>query len=527
MYVPCTEDLVVHCLFVAFQNACFEQLRTKEQLGYIVACQTHTTENILSFQVIIQSALYNASYLTERAEAFLETFGDTMKSLAENSKGFEDLKQSLVDFLQSRDLSLLDATNRFWEEISNNQYQFDQVNQLVSMINSVTIESVVQFYNRYLDGRSGERRRFVVELYGRGRSIPKGSPDKNVRILHEGDLTSFKRNASFYGNLDSDDVIKPDIDNRRYKVIHLSNELRVLLISDPETDYGAASMSVNVGSMSNPPEVIGLAHFCEHMLFLGTKKYPNESSYAGFLSQHGGYDNAFTEEEQTNYFFEVEQQSLFEALDRFAQFFIAPLFTKSSTKREMHAVDSEHQKNLDSENRWVWQLTKDLAKPVSRFHRFTTGNINTLNVDNVHSKLLEFYKKHYSSNQMQLVVLGRESIENLTSYVANVFSLIPNKHVDAPCFPVYPYPPGYTGKQVWIPVVTDSHTLIMKWPVQPVQENYRSNPFGYLSYLLGDDGPGSVVAVLRDSGWATALSAAVPIDMESFSMFQVSLRLVT
>jgi secreted Zn-dependent insulinase-like peptidase len=54
----------------------------------------------------------------------------------------------------------------------------------------------------------------------------------------------------------------------------------------------------------------------------------------------------------------------------------------------------------------------------------------------------------YSSSQMQLVVLGQEGIENLTSYVANIFSPIQNKHIHAPSFPLYPYPPGYMGKQV-------------------------------------------------------------------------------
>ena len=52
----------------------------------------------------------------------------------------------------------------------------------------------------------------------------------------------------------------------------LTNDLKVLLISDPETDISAASLSVNVGSMSDPWEIQGLAHFLEHMLFMGTKK---------------------------------------------------------------------------------------------------------------------------------------------------------------------------------------------------------------------------------------------------------------
>ena len=45
--------------------------------------------------------------------------------------------------------------------------------------------------------------------------------------------------------------------------------LQVLLVSDPSTDKAAAAMDVHIGHMSDPSNLPGLAHFCEHMLFLG------------------------------------------------------------------------------------------------------------------------------------------------------------------------------------------------------------------------------------------------------------------
>lgn len=82
----------------------------------------------------------------------------------------------------------------------------------------------------------------------------------------------------------------------------------------------------------------------EHMLFLGTDKYPDEKEYGAFISANGGYTNAWTGSENTNYHFNVNWPHLEPALDRFAQFFISPLFTASATDREMQAVDSEHAK---------------------------------------------------------------------------------------------------------------------------------------------------------------------------------------
>src|SRR5690606_36124055 len=69
-----------------------------------------------------------------------------------------------------------------------------------------------------------------------------------------------------------ENILKPREDKRHYLGLELENKLKVLLISDPETDISAASLTVHVGSMSDPLELQGLPHFLEHMLFMGTKK---------------------------------------------------------------------------------------------------------------------------------------------------------------------------------------------------------------------------------------------------------------
>ncbi|KAJ3257040.1 Insulinase (Peptidase M16) [Boothiomyces macroporosus] len=67
-------------------------------------------------------------------------------------------------------------------------------------------------------------------------------------------------------------ILKPDNDDREYVAIRLENELEVLLISDPKTDKSSAALDVHVGHLSDPDDVAGLAHFCEHLLFMGTEK---------------------------------------------------------------------------------------------------------------------------------------------------------------------------------------------------------------------------------------------------------------
>lgn len=189
-------------------------------------------------------------------------------------------------------------------------------------------------------------------------------------------------------------------DARTYGYFKLGNGLRVLVISDNETQLSAAAMDVAVGSFSDPPSYTGLAHFCEHMLFYGSQKYPQENAYSDFLSSHGGYDNAYTSFENTNYFFRVSSDYLPEALDRFAQFFISPILVQDGVSREVNAVDAEHRKNLQNDGWRLWQLLKQVSNPYHPMHKFNTGNLETLDKPGVLNELKNFYYTHYSANQV-------------------------------------------------------------------------------------------------------------------------------
>lgn len=72
-------------------------------------------------------------------------------------------------------------------------------------------------------------------------------------------------------------------DKRTYRYIKLANHLKCLLVKDTETQHSAATVFVQSGSLNDPKGTDGLAHFCEHMLFLGTQKYPEENYYSKFI----------------------------------------------------------------------------------------------------------------------------------------------------------------------------------------------------------------------------------------------------
>jgi len=79
---------------------------------------------------------------------------------------------------------------------------------------------------------------------------------------------------------DGIEIKKSGLDKKTYKYLTLPNKLRVILINNPDADKGSASLDVKVGVSLDPKPLYGTAHFLEHMLFMGTKKYPKENEYS-------------------------------------------------------------------------------------------------------------------------------------------------------------------------------------------------------------------------------------------------------
>ncbi|KAJ2738190.1 metalloprotease, partial [Coemansia sp. BCRC 34301] len=81
-------------------------------------------------------------------------------------------------------------------------------------------------------------------------------------------------------------IEKSGNDKRQHRLVRLPNNLVALCVQDDDAKESAVSLSVNVGSNANPIELQGLAHFLEHMMHLGTAKYPDEKEYKAFLAKN-------------------------------------------------------------------------------------------------------------------------------------------------------------------------------------------------------------------------------------------------
>ncbi|CAG8979190.1 hypothetical protein HYALB_00000326 [Hymenoscyphus albidus] len=342
----------------------------------------------------------------------------------------------------------------------------------------------------------------------------------------------------------TDRLETPTLDDRSYRVIRLPNQLEVLLVHDAETDKASAAMDVNVGNFSDEEEMPGMAHAVEHLLFMGTKKYPIENAYSQYLSSHSGSSNAYTGATSTNYYFEVaakpaedagpeESSPLYGALDRFAQFFIDPLFLDSTLDRELRAVDSENKKNLQSDQWRLHQLEKSLSNPKHPYCHFSTGNFEVLKTQpeargvDVRQKFMDFHEKHYSANRMKLVILGRESLDELEEWAADLFAGVRNKDLPQNRWETeVPFGEGDLLTQCFTKPVMDSRELNLTFPFMDEELLFESQPSRYISHLIGHEGPGSIMAYIKSKGWANGLSAgAYPVCPGTPGIFNCQIRL--
>ena len=198
-------------------------------------------------------------------------------------------------------------------------------------------------------------------------------------------------------------LLNPDLKERATAKLRLSNGMEALLISDEGASQSAVAVAVGAGSWRDPLEYPGMAHFCEHMLFMGTEKYPSENEFFSLISDYAGSTNAFTAPNRTVYMFSSETDGFTALLDRFAHFFIDPLFNPANIAREMHAVDQEFAKNIENDSWREYMIFKETGSQEHPNRLFSTGNSETL-AKIPQSALKEWHKAHYVAGKMHLVL---------------------------------------------------------------------------------------------------------------------------
>lgn len=305
-------------------------------------------------------------------------------------------------------------------------------------------------------------------------------------------------------------IVKSPNDDRQYGAVLLPNGLQVVLVSDPTLENSAASLAVGVGSAHNPVEQLGLAHYLEHMLFLGTEKFPEPDGFMKYTQANGGMTNAFTAYDKTNYLFQINAAKFDEALDRFSDYFKKPTFDPHYSDKERNAVNNEWSLQKAQDNWNLYVLQGYTANPANPSSRFTIGNLDTLKDKPgslLNEEMKKFYDAYYSANIMKLTLVGKQSLPELKALAQKHFAAIPNKNVPIPHITT----PGLTekemGKSIHYQPIKELKLLFVDFPVKSNKAEWRLKPNEFINNLLTSEEPGTLGEQLRVKGLVKTLTA--------------------
>lgn len=323
-------------------------------------------------------------------------------------------------------------------------------------------------------------------------------------------------------------VIKSPNDDRQYRVITLPNQIEVMLISDPNTEKSAASLSVGVGLLQDPMSQQGMAHYLEHMLFLGTEDYPDTKGYSAFMTANGGSQNAYTWLDITNYMFSVNNDAVDEALDRFSDFFKAPMLYPEYTDKEKNAVNAEWSMRREMDFFGQFKLARNLLGDHPA-NRFLIGNLESLGDkegSQLHAETVAFYERYYSANIMKVALLGNQSLAELEELARKHFSEIENKAIADPEVTATIDFDEVGGKRIHYVPNQDVKQLRLEFIINDNSDDFAVKPNQFISYLIGSEMPGTPAFLLKNSGLISSLSAsASPTYYGNYGILSIDVNL--
>ncbi|SMQ28937.1 coenzyme PQQ biosynthesis probable peptidase PqqF [Pseudomonas helmanticensis] len=207
----------------------------------------------------------------------------------------------------------------------------------------------------------------------------------------------------------------------------LANGLRVTLRHVPGLKRSAAALRVAAGSHDVPLAWPGLAHFLEHLLFLGTERFPAGEGLMAYVQGHGGQVNASTRERTTDYFFELPTKAFSAGLERLSDMLAQPRMKPEDQLREREVLQAEFIAwSQDPAAQQQFALFEGLPAehPLRGFH---AGNRDSLQVEQAafQQALNDFHQQFYQTGQMTLSLVGPQSFEELKALAEQFSQALP------------------------------------------------------------------------------------------------------
>lgn len=324
-------------------------------------------------------------------------------------------------------------------------------------------------------------------------------------------------------------IRKSEKDNRQYQAVRLDNGMTVLLVSDPQAVKSLSALVVPVGSLEDPNDHLGLAHYLEHMTLMGSKKYPEPDSLSEFLKKHGGSHNASTATYRTAFYLEVENDALEGAVDRLSDAIAEPNLAPEYAERERNAVNAELTLARARDGMRMAQVSAETINPAHPGSRFSGGNLETLR-DKPGSKLLDalvaFRDKYYSANLMKAVIYSNKPLPELAKIAVETYGRVPNKNIERPVIDVPVVTDAQKGIVIHYVPALPRKVVRVEFRIDNNSDKFRSKTDELIGYLIGNRSNNTLSDWLQKQGLADSIRAdSDPLVNGNSGVFAISVSL--
>ncbi|MDH4652817.1 pyrroloquinoline quinone biosynthesis protein PqqF [Pseudomonas sp. BN606] len=282
---------------------------------------------------------------------------------------------------------------------------------------------------------------------------------------------------------------------QRSQDVHLANGLQGRLVYRPGTAMCAVLVDIEGGSHDEPAEYPGLAHFLEHLVFLGSRDFAPEQSLIPFVQRLGGRVNASTQARQTRFFCEVPATHLDQALARLMDMLANPLLATEAVWRERDVLQAEYSARTQDrqtlcEAALAWALAP--GHPLADFH---AGHAASLDLQSPAflPTLRQFHREHYLPGHMRLTLVAPQSLEQQLELARrHGESLLAGKHLPVPGAPsLLPL----REKRLRLGLPGGSENLLLAFALEQ-QGAALEAAVAFLDSLIQDEAPGGLQARL-------------------------------
>ena len=214
--------------------------------------------------------------------------------------------------------------------------------------------------------------------------------------------------------------------------IKLKNGLKITHIKIEHLETAAFSLKGLAGSMHENTRQTGIAHFLEHLVFNGTKKFKTQEEITGYIEDVGGFANAYTSTDHVDYVVKLLKKDLERGFIYLSELALQPLLRVKDINKEKNVITQEIHRFTDSVEMYAPRKIYSLMYPDQRLGKYVTGEVPDI-ANITQQAIKEFRGQRYTAQNFSLAVCSNHSTDEIIKLAEKHFSgMKKGKHTITP-----------------------------------------------------------------------------------------------